>query len=125
MRNYKFSKEHEWITYEGNGIIKLGISEHAQESLGDIIYVEMIKSGFSYFKNDIIGSIESVKTASDIYTPITGEIIEFNSNLKDQPELINSAPYGSGWIVKMKIHEEDLNDADFMTYKEYKKFLAP
>ncbi|MCB0506621.1 MAG: glycine cleavage system protein GcvH [Cyclobacteriaceae bacterium] len=98
----KYSKEHEWVKVEGD-TATIGITEFAQKELGDIIYVDIETLGEEIEQNGIFGSVEAVKTVSDLFMPISGEIIEINALLADQPELVNSAPYGDGWMVKIKI----------------------
>ena len=98
----KYSKEHEWVKVEGD-TATIGITEFAQRELGDIIYVDIETLGEVIEQNGIFGSVEAVKTVSDLFMPISGEIIEINALLADQPELVNSAPYGDGWMVKIKI----------------------
>lgn len=98
----KYSKEHEWVKVEGD-TATIGITEFAQKELGDIIYVDIETLGEEIEQNEIFGSVEAVKTVSDLFMPISGEIIEINALLADQPELVNTAPYGDGWMVKIKI----------------------
>lgn len=100
----KYSKEHEWVKVEGD-TATIGITEFAQKELGDIIYVDIETLGEEIEQNGIFGSVEAVKTVSDLFMPIAGEIIEINALLADQPELVNSAPYGDGWMVKIKISD--------------------
>ncbi|MEZ4909813.1 MAG: glycine cleavage system protein GcvH [Saprospiraceae bacterium] len=104
--NLKYTKEHEWIRVEGD-FAYVGITDFAQSELGDIVYVEVETVGQTVQKNDIFGTVEAVKTTSDLFMPITGEIVEFNAELSesdgDNPGLINSDPYGDGWIVKVKV----------------------
>ena len=98
----KYTKDHEWIRVEGN-VATIGITDFAQKELGDIIYVDIETLGEVIEQNGIFGSVEAVKTDSDLFMSIAGEIIEINALLADQPELVNSAPYGDGWMVKIKI----------------------
>lgn len=100
--NLKYSKEHEWLKVEGEQAT-IGISAFAQKELGDIIFVDIDTLGETIEQNEIFGSVEAVKTVSDLFMPISGEIIEINEKLKDQPELVNSDPYGDGWMIKIKI----------------------
>lgn len=100
--NLKYSKEHEWVRIEG-GVAYVGISDFAQGELGDIIYVDIESVGESLSANDIFGTVEAVKTVSDLFLPVGGEILEFNEKLSDQPDLVNTDPYGEGWMIKMKI----------------------
>jgi glycine cleavage system H protein len=111
----KFLSTHEWVLAE-DGIATVGVSDHAQELLGDLVYVELPETGSTVAAGDSVGVIESVKAASDTYAPISGEIIEVNSDLEDAPERINVDPYGDGWMYKMSIEDpeelENLLDAD-------------
>lgn len=102
----KYTKEHEWIRVEGDEAF-VGITDYAQSQLGDIVFVECETVGDGLEAGEIFGTIEAVKTVSDLYIPMGGEVLEFNSALEDQPELINKDPYGEGWIIKVKISEED------------------
>jgi len=102
----KYSKEHEWLRVEGD-TATIGITAFAQGELGDIIYVDIDTIGETVEKDAIFGTVEAVKTVSDLFMPITGEILDFNEALKDKPELVNSDPYGEGWMVKVKISNPD------------------
>jgi glycine cleavage system H protein len=102
----KYSKEHEWLRVEGD-TATIGITAFAQGELGDIIYVDIDTVGETVAKDAIFGTVEAVKTVSDLFMPITGEILDFNEALKDKPELVNSDPYGDGWMVKIKIVNAD------------------
>mgnify|MGYP000466035437 FL=1 len=101
----KYTKEHEWIRVEGEEAY-VGITDYAQSQLGDIVFVEVETEGDNLEAGDTFGSIEAVKTVSDLYMPISGEVLEFNSELEDQPDLVNKDPYGKGWIIKVKIEDE-------------------
>ena len=101
----KYTKEHEWIRVEGEEAY-VGITDYAQSQLGDIVFVEVETEGDNLEAGDTFGSIEAVKTASDLYMPVSGEVLEFNSELEDQPDLVNKDPYGKGWIIKVKIEDE-------------------
>ena len=121
LKEFKFSKEHEWVKKDGD-IAVVGISDYAQKELGDVVYVELPPVGESYSKDDICSNIESVKAVSDIYAPITGEVVEVNEDLEDKPENINHDPYGAGWIFKLKIENADeLNE--LMDDNQYEKYL--
>ncbi len=98
----KYTKEHEWVRLEGD-IATIGVSDHAQSELGDIVYVEVETVGETIEADEVFGTIEAVKTTSELYMPITGEVLEFNEKLSDEPELVNTDPYGDGWIVKVKV----------------------
>ena len=101
----KYTKEHEWIRVEGEEAY-VGITDYAQSQLGDIVFVEVETEGDNLEAGDTFGSIEAVKTVSDLYMPISGELLEFNSELEDQPDLVNKDPYGKGWIIKVKVEDE-------------------
>ena len=103
--NVKYTKEHEWIRVEGEEAY-VGITDYAQSQLGDIVFVEVETEGDNLEAGDTFGSIEAVKTVSDLYMPVSGEVLEFNSELEDQPDLVNKDPYGKGWIIKVKIEDE-------------------
>lgn len=100
--NLRYTKEHEWIKLEGDEAT-IGITEFAQKELGDIVYVEIETVGQDLNAGDVFGTVEAVKTVSDLYLPVNGTITEVNPALNDQPELVNSDPYGQGWMVKMKV----------------------
>lgn len=102
----KYSKEHEWLRKEADGTYTVGITEHAQELLGDMVFVDLPEVGATVAAGDDCAVAESVKAASDIYAPVSGEIVAVNDALSDSPELVNSAPYGEGWIFKMKASDE-------------------
>ena len=111
----KYTKEHEWIRVEGEEAY-VGITDYAQSQLGDIVFVEVETEGDNLEAGDTFGSIEAVKTVSDLYMPIAGEVLEFNSELEDQPDLVNKDPYGKGWIIRIKISDpselDNLLDAE-------------
>jgi len=121
-QNYKYTKEHEWVTIDGD-VLTVGITNFAQRELGDIVYVEVDTEGETLDKEEVFGTIEAVKTVSDLFVPVAGEVLEFNEALEDEPELINKDPYGKGWIIKLKASNtnslEELLDAD--AYKKYIK----
>jgi glycine cleavage system H protein len=98
----KYTKDHEWIKIEGN-VATIGITDFAQGELGDIVYVDVDTVDDDLNGGDVFGSVEAVKTVSDLFLPISGKVIEFNSELEDQPELLNTDPYGNGWIIKLKL----------------------
>ena len=103
-KELKYSKDHEWLRVEGNNAI-IGITEFAQGELGDIVFVDIESEGETLEKEEVFGSVEAVKTVSDLFMPINGEVIAFNEKLEDQPELINTDPYGEGWIIKIKVSD--------------------
>jgi glycine cleavage system H protein len=119
--NLKYTKEHEWIKVEGNvGIV--GITDFAQKELGDIVYVDIPTVGEVVQQNAVFGTIEAVKTVSDLFSPVTGKVLEFNTSLDASPEKINQDPYGEGWIIKISIDNPDeLNT--LLSAEEYKKSI--
>ena len=121
MSEKKYTKDHEWVSID-NGIATVGISNHAQESLGDIVFIELPSVGKSVNEKDEICVVESVKAASDIYAPIDGEIIEVNNNLESDAAIINQDAENTGWIFKMKVSNLSQYD-ELMTEDDYKKFL--
>ena len=112
----KYTKTHEWLRDNGDGTVTIGITEHAQELLGDVVFVELPEIESSLSAEENCGVIESVKAASDMYAPLDGEVTEVNEELDGEPELINTAPFGEGWIFSMKVNAmtefEELMDAD-------------
>ena len=117
----KYTKDHEWVRMEGD-IAIVGITEFAQGELGDIVYVEIETEGETLEKESIFGSIEAVKTVSDLFMPLSGEILELNSALEANPELVNSDPYGEGWMVKIKV--SDVGELDqLLKAEEYSSLL--
>jgi glycine cleavage system H protein len=118
----KYTKDHEWIKIEDN-IATIGITDYAQEKLGDIVYVELPDVGEVLEKGDAFGSVESVKSVSDCYTPVAGEVIEVNDLLVESPEAINEDPYGEGWMVKIKLQKNQQLD-DLMTNVEYENYVS-
>ena len=118
-KNLKFLDSHEWAR-DDNGVVTVGISNHAQELLGDIVYVELPQIGSSVSQKDGVAIVESVKAASDVYSPLTGEIVEINEKLSDNPEIINSSPYEDGWFFKVK--PQNIDELDEMLDSDaYKK----
>ena len=114
----QYTKSHEWVRTEGD-TATIGITDHAQEELGDVVFVELPEQGAAIEAGDSFGSVESVKAVSDLYTPVGGEVVEVNSSLEDAPEKINDDPYGEGWIVKLRTSEE----ADLLSPEEYEKVV--
>lgn len=115
----KYTKDHEWVSIEGD-IATVGITDFAQSELGDIVYVEVETIDETLDQDEVFGSVEAVKTVSDLFLPVSGEIVEFNESLEDEPEKVNTDPYGEGWMVKIKMsdaaqYEELLSDADYKT----------
>ena len=120
MSEVKFSKEHEWITLDGD-IGTIGITKHATEMLGDIVFVELPEKGSSVIKDGNAGVVESTKAASDVYTPVSGEIVECNQSIVDDPAKINSDPENEAWFFKLKIKDKSELDS-LMNKEEYEKF---
>lgn len=118
----KYTKDHEWISVEAEGLATVGISDHAQESLGDITFVELPEVGKVFGKGESFGVVESVKAASDIYMPASGKVVEVNSQLEDFPQLLNSEPEGLGWIVKIELSNPSELD-ELMEKDDYLKSL--
>lgn len=98
----KYTKSHEWVRVEDDGSLTIGITDHAQGALGDLVYVEAPEAGTELAEGDVFAVVESVKAASDVYTPVAGEVIEGNEGLADTPEVVNNDPYGEGWLMKLK-----------------------
>ena len=119
--NLRYSKEHEWVRVEGDTAI-IGITEFAQGELGDIIYVDIDTVGDTLNESEVFGSVEAVKTVSDLYMPIGGEILELNEKLADAPELVNSDSYGEGWMIKIKISDSSELD-NLMDAAAYENFI--
>jgi len=116
-----YTNEHEWVKVEGD-IAIVGISDYAQQQLGDIVYVELPEKGKVVKKMETVATIEAVKTAADVYSPVSGEVIEVNSELENKPELINEDPYGKGWIVKLKMTNPD-ELKELLSAEDYRKLL--
>ncbi|BCB70104.1 MULTISPECIES: glycine cleavage system protein GcvH [Halomonadaceae] len=113
--NLRYAASHEWVLDHQDGTVTIGITDHAQEALGDVVFVELPEVGQSLSKGKEFGVIESVKAASDLYSPVNGEVIEVNEALEDAPETVNDAPYEGGWIMKVRVTDqafEGLLDAD-------------
>ncbi|MDZ7693532.1 MAG: glycine cleavage system protein GcvH [Balneolaceae bacterium] len=118
----KYTREHEWLRDHGDGTATIGITEFAQSELGDIVFVELEPEGFKFEKEDVIGTVEAVKTVSELFAPIDGEIIEINDALEAEPELVNDDPYGDGWMLKIKI-ADPAQVHKLMTAKRYKEII--
>ena len=120
--NLKYTKDHEWISLEGD-IATVGITEFAQKELGDIVYVEVETLDQTLEKDEVFGTVEAVKTVSDLFLPLAGEIVEFNTSLESDPEVVNSDPYGKGWMIKVKVS----NSADYeelLSSEAYKELIG-
>jgi glycine cleavage system H protein len=113
-----YTKTHEWVKREGD-IATVGITDHAQDELGDVVFIELPKEGASFEAGDSFGTIESVKAVSDLYTPVGGEVVEVNGTLNDNPERVNEDPYGGGWMIRLRTSEE----GSLLSAEEYQKVL--
>lgn len=119
--NLKYSEDHEWIRVEGSHAY-VGITDYAQSQLGDIVFVEVNTVGETLSKGQALGTIEAVKTVSDVYMPVDGTILEFNQKIEQQPDIVNKDPYGEGWIVRIEIkNAEQLNE--LLDAEQYKKII--
>ena len=118
----KYTKEHEWVRSEDDGTVTVGITHYAQESLGDITYVELPEEGATFGAGDVFGVVESVKAASDLYCPVAGEVVAINGELDASPEMVNAEPYGGGWMIRVKT-EDDASDADLLSAAEYQDII--
>jgi len=117
-----YTKEHEWLRKENDGSVTVGITDHAQSALGDLVYVELPEIDQELDADGEMAVVESVKAASDVYAPIAGVVVEVNDELSDDPEKINADPYGDGWIVRIQ-PSTDVDDADLMSPDDYQSFL--
>jgi len=118
----KYSKEHEWVAAE-EAVATIGITDHAQEQLGEIVYIELPAIGEKVSKDDPFGVVESVKAVSDIYAPVSGTVLEVNEDLAESPEVVNEDPYGDGWLIKVRVSDPaDLDD--LMDNEEYEQMIA-
>ena len=115
-----YSKDHEWVRVDGN-IAIVGITDYAQDSLGDVVYVELPKAGEQFAANESFGSVESVKAVSEVFSPVSGEIVEINDSLTDAPEKVNTDPYGDGWMIRVKMSAPGEVDS-LLTAAEYEDF---
>jgi len=120
--NLKYTNDHEWIRVEGEEAV-IGITDYAQSELGEIVFVDVTTVGETLDKASVFGSIEAVKTVSDLLMPVAGEVLDTNPDLEGQPELVNSDPYGKGWIIKIKVSEEDALGG-LMNAGEYRAFIG-
>ncbi|MDP5120408.1 MAG: glycine cleavage system protein GcvH [Spirosomaceae bacterium] len=121
--NLRYTEEHEWVRIEDENTAVVGITDFAQSELGDIVYVEIESEGEEFAANEVFGSIEAVKTVSDLFLPMSGTVIEVNEELADAPETVNNDPYEKGWLIKMTI--DDMSEFEkLMTVEEYKKLIG-
>lgn len=118
----KYTEDHEWVRLEGN-TATVGITDHAQHELGDIVYIDINTLGDTLAQNEVFGSVEAVKTVSDLFLPAAGEVLEVNPALDSAPETVNNDPYGEGWIIRMKVADPSEIDG-LMSAEDYKKFVG-
>ena len=118
----KYTKNHEWISIQGNTAL-VGITDYAQGELGDIVFVDVDCVGQSLSSDDVFGSVEAVKTVSDLYMPVSGKVLSFNTDLENSPELINNSPYDKGWIIKLEVDSDNLNNG-LLSLEEYNNLIG-
>ncbi len=118
----KYTKDHEWVKIEGDTAI-VGITDFAQSELGDIVFVDVESVDEELNAGDVFGSVEAVKTVSDLYLPVSGKVIEFNEDLESEPELVNTDPYGKGWIIKLKI-ANDADQSELLSAEQYQEVIG-
>ena len=119
----KYSREHEWALIEDSGLVSVGITDYAQDQLGDVVYVELPGTGTEVGQFEKMGEIESVKAVSDIFSPVGGQVVEVNGELEGQPELVNDDPTGGGWMVKLRSENAEAEMSNLMSAEEYESFL--
>lgn len=119
----KYTKDHEWIRIENENQGTIGITDFAQKELGDIVYVEINTEGEEVNQGSVFGTVEAVKTVSDLFMPISGKILEFNEELEDEPELVNNEPYEGGWMIKIEITDQSQIES-LLSVEDYKKLIA-
>ena len=120
--NLKYTKDHEWVSLEDD-IATVGITDFAQKELGDIVYVEVETLDQTLDQDEVFGTVEAVKTVSDLFLPVSGEVVEFNENLETEPELVNTDPYAAGWMIKVKVADTAQVDA-LLTADQYKELIG-
>ncbi|MDY3339356.1 glycine cleavage system protein GcvH [Riemerella anatipestifer] len=118
----KYTKDHEWVKIEGN-IATVGITDFAQSELGDIVFVDVDTVDETLNSGEVFGSVEAVKTVSDLYLPLAGKVVEFNEALEDEPELVNTDPYGKGWIIKLEI-SEGVDQSELLSSEQYQEVIG-
>jgi len=118
----KYTQEHEWVRDNGDGTVTVGITDFAQSELGDIVFVELEPEGFEFDKDDVFGTVEAVKTVSELFAPVAGEIVENNEELEDDPELVNNDPYEKGWMVKIKVSDKSQIE-ELLSAEDYKDVI--
>ena len=120
--NLKYTKDHEWVKVEGN-VVTVGITDFAQGELGDIVYVEVYNLDETLYSEAVFGTVEAVKTVSDLFMPVAGEIIEFNESLEEEPEKVNEDPYGDGWMIKIRLTDSTELDS-LLSSEDYKSLVG-
>lgn len=120
--NLKYTEEHEWIKDNGDGTVTIGITDFAQSELGDIVFVELEPEGSEFDKDEVFGTVEAVKTVSELFCPVKGEITEINEELEEDPELVNTDPYNSGWMVKLNVSDASQMDS-LLSADAYKEII--
>jgi len=118
----KYTQEHEWVRDNGDGTVTVGITDFAQSELGDIVFVELEPEGFEFDTDDVFGTVEAVKTVSELFAPVAGEIVENNEKLEDDPELVNNDPYEKGWMVKIKVSDKSQIE-ELLSAEDYKDVI--
>ena len=120
--NLKYTKDHEWIKDEGNGMATVGVTDFAQTQLGDIVFIEIETQGETLAREEVFGTIEAVKTVSDMFMPVSGEVVEVNPKVTEQPDIVNKDPYGEGWVIKIKMsNPAEMND--LLNAEQYKGII--
>lgn len=122
-KDLKYTREHEWIRDNGDKTATIGVTDFAQGELGDIVFVEIEPEGFEFKKDEVIGTVEAVKTVSELFAPVDGKIAEINNQLEDQPELVNEDPYGEGWMVKISLTAPSQLD-ELMNSEKYQEIIT-
>ncbi len=122
-KDLKYTPEHEWVRDNGDGTVTIGITDFAQGELGDIVFVELEPEGEEFDKDDVFGTVEAVKTVSELYAPLSGEIAEINEELEDDPELVNNDPYGDGWMVKFTVSDKSELES-LLTADKYEEIVG-
>src|SRR6056297_3518824 len=121
-KDLKYTKEHEWIRDNGDGTATIGVTDFAQSELGDIVFVELEPEGFEFEQDEVFGTVEAVKTVSELFAPVAGEIVENNEELEDDPELVNNDPYEKGWMVKIKVSDKSQIE-ELLSAEDYKDVI--
>ncbi len=122
-KDLKYTPEHEWVRDNGDGTVTIGITDFAQGELGDIVFVELEPEGEEFDKDDVFGTVEAVKTVSELFAPVSGEIAEINEELEDDPELVNNDPYGDGWMVKFTVSDKSELES-LLTADKYEEIVG-